>query len=55
MERLALKNVGNFYGHLVYFAAISYIIWPFGMFCGRVSRFGMLYKETSGNPAPRPP
>jgi hypothetical protein len=25
-----MENVGIFYGHLGYFAAIWYILWPFG-------------------------
>jgi hypothetical protein len=42
-----------FYGHLVYFAAIWYILWPIGTF--RVlgtffPRFGTLYQEKSGKP-----
>jgi hypothetical protein len=35
-------------------AAIWYILWPFGTFCGLLvyfSRFGMLCREKSGNPA----
>jgi hypothetical protein len=45
---------------LVYFMAIWYIVWPFGIFCGHsvyfmvtwyvFPRFGMLYHEKSGNP-----
>jgi hypothetical protein len=34
--------------------AIGYILWQFGIFCGRLvifSRFGILYQEKSGNPA----
>jgi hypothetical protein len=31
---LAMEDVGIFYGHLVYFAAIWSIFWPFGLFCG---------------------
>jgi hypothetical protein len=34
LEWLALKDVGKFYGHLVYFTAISYSLWPFGIFRG---------------------
>jgi hypothetical protein len=44
---------------LVYFVAISDILRPFGIFCGHFGyfmviwyifpRFGMLYKEKSGN------
>jgi hypothetical protein len=37
---LAMKDVGKFYGHLVYFV-VTLVYFP---------RFGMLYKETSGNP-----
>jgi hypothetical protein len=49
-----MKDVGIFYGHLVYiraiwysFVAISYNLWSFGIFF----RFGMVYREKSGNPA----
>jgi hypothetical protein len=35
-----MEDVGIFYGHLVYFVVIWYII----------PRFGMLYQEKSGNP-----
>jgi hypothetical protein len=38
---------GIFYGHLVYFKDISYILWLFGIF---FPRFGMLYQYKSGNP-----
>jgi hypothetical protein len=54
LEGLAIEDVGVFYGHLAYFTAIWYILWPFGIFYGHLvyfSRFGMLYKEKSGNPA----
>jgi hypothetical protein len=37
-----LQPNGIFYGHLVHFAVIRYIF----------PRFGMLYREKSGNPAP---
>jgi hypothetical protein len=51
-----MQNIGIFYGHLeyltaiwhMYFMAIWYILWPFGI-C--FPRFGMLYREKSGNPA----
>jgi hypothetical protein len=48
-----MKDVGKFYGHLVYFTAISYILWPFGIFYGHFGtyispHFGMLYQEKSG-------
>jgi hypothetical protein len=43
-----------FYGHLVCFTAIWYILWPLGAFNGflniDVSSFGMLQQEKSGNP-----
>jgi hypothetical protein len=29
LERLAIKDVGKFYGHFVYFTAIWYILWSF--------------------------
>jgi hypothetical protein len=45
-----LRTVGTFYGHLVYFTAIWYNLWPWSIF----SRFGMLYQEKSGNPAAKP-
>jgi hypothetical protein len=48
-----MEDVGIFYVHLVYFTDIYYILWPFGTFYGCLvyfSRFGMLYKEKSGNP-----
>jgi hypothetical protein len=48
LERLGMKNIGLCCGHLAYFVAIWYIVWPFGIFCGH---FGMLYQEETGNPA----
>jgi hypothetical protein len=47
-----MEDVDIFYGHLVSFTAIGYILWTFGIFCGNLvyfSRFGMLYHEKSGN------
>jgi hypothetical protein len=48
-----MKNVDLFYGHLVDFTAIRYILWLFGnvviiwyIFYG----FGVLCQEKSGNP-----
>jgi hypothetical protein len=32
LEGLAIEGVGKLYGHLVYFVAIWYISWLFGMF-----------------------
>jgi hypothetical protein len=34
LEGLAMEDVGTLYGHLVYFTAIWYSLWPFGIFCG---------------------
>jgi hypothetical protein len=45
-----MENLGVFYDHLVYFTAIGNILWPFGIFCGIFSRFGILDQEKSGNP-----
>jgi hypothetical protein len=60
------NNLGKFWRFLqqkimVYFMAIWYILWPFGIFYGHLvyfmvicyifPRFGMLYQEKSGNPA----
>jgi hypothetical protein len=49
-----MESVGVFYGPLVCFTDIRYISWPFGIFWVRFvfcifSRFGMLYKDKSGN------
>jgi hypothetical protein len=49
-----MKDVGIFYDHKVFVNDISYILWPFGIFCGHFgitfSSFGMSYQEKSGNP-----
>jgi hypothetical protein len=37
--RLAKKDVGKFYGYFVYFTAIWYILWPFGIFSGHFGIF----------------
>jgi hypothetical protein len=34
-----MDDAGIFYGHLVNFAAIWYILWPFGQFCGHLVYF----------------
>jgi hypothetical protein len=65
-----LWTFGILYDHLLYFTAIYviyfmaiwYILWQFGIFDGYLvyfvkiwyifSRFGMLYQEKSGNPGP---
>jgi hypothetical protein len=39
LEGLAVEDVGIFYGHLVYFMAIWYILWPFGIFYGHLVYF----------------
>jgi hypothetical protein len=47
-----MENLGIFYYHLVYFAAIGNILWTFGIFCGHLvyfPRLGILYQEKSGN------
>jgi hypothetical protein len=51
-----MKDVGRLYGHLVRFTDIPCILLPFGIFVVILvyfSRFGMLYQEKSGNPAPQ--
>jgi hypothetical protein len=45
-----MEDVGVFYGHLVYFAAIWYILWIFLAISYIFPHFGMLYQEKSGNP-----
>jgi hypothetical protein len=47
------ENVGMFYGHLEYIAAIGCILWPFGNLVAIWSIFpccGILWQEKSGNP-----
>jgi hypothetical protein len=54
-----MEGDGIFKGHLVYYSAIWYILWPSGIYCGHLvyfmvicfHRFGLLYQEKSGNPA----
>jgi hypothetical protein len=48
-----MEEVGMFYGHLVYFTAIWYILWPFricNLWYVYFSYFGMFCQEKSGNP-----
>jgi hypothetical protein len=45
-----MEDVGIIYGHLVYFAAISYLMWILWSFHIFFPRFGILYREKSGNP-----
>jgi hypothetical protein len=50
---LQMEDVVLLYGILVYFSAIWYILWPFGIFYGYLVyflRFGLLHQEKSGNP-----
>jgi hypothetical protein len=51
LDDLEMESVGIFYGPLVCFTAIWYILWSFGIFWVRLVffRFGTLYKEKSGN------
>jgi hypothetical protein len=45
--------IWEFCGHLGHFVVVWDILWSFGTFCGYLvyfSRFGMLYREKSGNP-----
>jgi hypothetical protein len=47
-----LWTFGIYYGHLEYIMDIWYILWKYGIFCGNLvhfPRFGMLYREKSGN------
>jgi hypothetical protein len=47
-----MENVASFCGHRIYFVAISYILFQFGIyFSVHFTRFGMSYQEKSGNPA----
>jgi hypothetical protein len=34
LRDLQCEDIDIFYGHLVYFTAIWYILWPFGILCG---------------------
>jgi hypothetical protein len=34
-----MKDIGKFYGHSVYFTAISFILRPFGLLCGHFGIF----------------
>jgi hypothetical protein len=42
-----MADVGIFYSCLVYFTAVWYMLWPFGLLFGYLvyfSRFGILYQ-----------
>jgi hypothetical protein len=47
-----MEAVGIFYGHLVHFTAIWYILWTFGILWsfGIFFPFWYVYQEKSGNP-----
>jgi hypothetical protein len=57
LEGLAMEDVADsFYGHLVYFVEIWYILFPFEIVYGHLvifSRLGKLHEGKSGNPGPR--
>jgi hypothetical protein len=42
LEGPTVEDVGIFYGHLVYFTAIWYTLWIFGIFCGNLVFFPVL-------------
>jgi hypothetical protein len=49
-----MENIGIFYGHLKYFTAIWYILWPLGnvvVIWNIFPRFGISCQEKSGKPA----
>jgi hypothetical protein len=45
-----MKDVGKFYVHLVYLTVITYILWPFGIFCVHFGIFFLLHQDKSGSP-----
>jgi hypothetical protein len=56
LKVLAMEDAVIFYGHLVKFPATWYILRHFGICCGHCAyfpRFGILYREKSGNHAVR--
>jgi hypothetical protein len=57
LEGLGIENLGIFYGTWEYLRHFVGILRPFGILCGHLVifyRFGMLYREKSGNPAKTP-
>jgi hypothetical protein len=42
-EGLGMENVGVYYDHLEYFAAIWYNLWPFDIDCGHLVYFSPLW------------
>jgi hypothetical protein len=52
-----VEDPGMFYGHVVNFPAIWFILWHFGILCVHLvyfSRFGILYQDKSGSPVEQP-
>jgi hypothetical protein len=45
-----MEDAGVFCGQWVYFTAICYGLWTFGMFCGNLVQFFPFWNK-SGNPA----
>jgi hypothetical protein len=59
LKRLAMEDVGIFYGHLVHFTVFCYILLTFGIVCGNLVIFPVLVFCTKKNLAtlvwqPRP-
>jgi hypothetical protein len=53
LECLAMEDDGKFYGRMVCVIAISYTLWPFGIFCspfGTFFPYWYVIPEKSGNP-----
>jgi hypothetical protein len=44
-----MEDVCVFYGHLVYFTAIWYILWPFGLFYSYLVYFSPFYDVPKKN------
>jgi hypothetical protein len=38
-----MEGVGRFYGHLICFTAVCYILWPLGIFCGNLVEFMVIW------------
>jgi hypothetical protein len=43
LEGLGIKNLSMFYGHLVHFMAICYILWQFGTFYGHLEKITAIW------------
>jgi hypothetical protein len=48
-EGLKMKDVAIFYGHLVYFTTIWYILWLFGILYGHLAYLSRLVSCTKKN------